>query len=151
MKPILWPKCGLFWLLFGRNIFFQPFRPPSLVRYHTCLSSHAKLAKTNDAITRNEFCGKKRVFLVWNWSKFVAQRILLSMIFDKNGISWRCHIVAWMMKGDKSLFSSIGERSFWRLVHFCSILTNFRVFFLGTVHSERQTAPRCPAWGPRSR
>jgi hypothetical protein len=34
------------------EIFFQPFRPPSRVRYHACLSSYAKLAKTDDAILR---------------------------------------------------------------------------------------------------
>ena len=32
----------------GRNI----FQPPSPVRHHACLSSYAKLAKTNDAISR---------------------------------------------------------------------------------------------------
>ena len=39
------------------------------------------------------------------------------------------YIVAWMMKGVKSIFLDSGERSFWRLVHFWFILTIFRVFF----------------------
>ena len=55
-----WPKryfgfCGQNLAYFGPylpEIFFQPRRPPSPVRYHVCLSSYAKLAKTNDAISR---------------------------------------------------------------------------------------------------
>ena len=34
------------------EIFFQPFRGPSLIRYHHCLSSYAKLAISKDAISR---------------------------------------------------------------------------------------------------
>ena len=34
--------------ILGRNI-FQPLRPPSPVKYHACLSSYAKLPKTNDS------------------------------------------------------------------------------------------------------
>ena len=45
-KPVakIWPILA--------EIFFQPLRPPSPVRNHACLSSYAKLAKTNDAISR---------------------------------------------------------------------------------------------------
>ena len=36
----------------GPKYFFQTLRPPTSVRYHACLSLYAKLAKTNDAISR---------------------------------------------------------------------------------------------------
>ena len=56
--------------------------------------------------------------------------------------------VAWMLKG--AIILDAGERSFWRLVHFWSILTIFSVFFWGTVHSQRQLLGVQPG-GPRSR
>ena len=54
MEPILahiWPK-----------YFFLTLRTPSPVRHHACLSSYAKLAKTNDAIStkwpKTSFCAQ---------------------------------------------------------------------------------------------
>ena len=44
----IWPILAHIW----PKYFFQPLRPPLPVRYHACLSSYAKLAKTNDAISR---------------------------------------------------------------------------------------------------
>jgi hypothetical protein len=44
----IWPILAHIW----PKYFFQPLRPPSPVRHHACLPSYAKLAKTNDAISR---------------------------------------------------------------------------------------------------
>ena len=44
----IWPILAHIW----PKYFFQPLRPPLPVRYHACLSSYAKLEKTNDAISR---------------------------------------------------------------------------------------------------
>ena len=44
----IWPILAHIW----PKYFFQPLRPPSPVIHHACLSSYAKLAKTNDAFSR---------------------------------------------------------------------------------------------------
>ena len=46
------PKLTYFGPYLAEIFFFQPLRPPSPVRHRACLSSYAKLAKINDAISR---------------------------------------------------------------------------------------------------
>ena len=82
----------------GRNI----FQPPSPVIYHACLSSYAKLAKTNDAISRKWpktsffdtkllikkigiFFSKNRLtFLPLSLSNFMQRMKILRAVFEKN-------------------------------------------------------------------
>ena len=80
--------------------------------------------------------------VIW-WCGMARYMILVPSYYSSNHfdyvVLWWYHafgdIVAWMLKGAKSIFLDAAERLFWRLVHFWSILTIFRFFF---VHSERQ-------------